>query len=434
LPATLKLTQRKIESETCKKLTDGGGLFLDKREYDKGYWKFAYSYNSERFEMSIGVWPYISLNDARKTHTVYKGILAQGKNPKLVISENKKKNNSDTITLEELFDEAFDNIKGELKNNGDAGKWRSPVERHVLPELGQVPIKELTQRIIVNHIKQIWVEKNPTGEKIVDRLNRIFKYAQAAEYDFDYNLMQKTKNLLPKVVHTPQHLAAMRWQDVPAFYQELCRNDNKNTKIPKSWLSCRLSILTAVRSNGVRGARFNEFIKDDEFGTIWTVPKERVKGKLGKVKDFTTPLSAEAERVIKIADNQREEGTDLLFPGDPKRGFYNYAPITSTAVSGLVKSKACTVHGFRTSFKTFCQDIGSAAEDISEMFLDHRVGNSVRRAYARSELLEALFDVAEEWASFVTGRKIPVLDTFSRVNSIGVRTEIKRWVLKDIER
>jgi len=431
LPASLKLTQRKIESEPCKKLTDGGGLFLDKREYDKGYWKFAYSYHNERYEMSLGHWPYISLSAARASHLHYKSILASGLNPKTVFHAQKNNIDLNSITLEELFNEAFDNIKGELKNNGDAGKWRSSVERHVLPELGQIPIKELTQRTIVNHIKQIWVEKNPTGEKIVDRLNRIFKYAQAAEYDFDYNLMQKTKNLLPKVVHTPQHLAAMRWQDVPAFYKQLCRNDNKNTKIPKSWLSCRLSILTAVRSEGVRGARFDEFTKDDEFGTIWTVPKERVKGKLGKVKDFTTPLSAEAERVLQLASDQRVRGTDLLFPGDPKWGSFNYEPLSSTAVLKLVRPMACTIHGFRTSFKTFCQDIGAAADDISEMFLDHRVGNSVRRAYARSELLEALFDAAEEWASFVTGQKIPVLDTFSRINSVGVRTEIKRWVLKE---
>jgi integrase len=430
LPTTSKLSQRKIETTSRKKLSDGGGLFLDKRDFDKGYWKFAYTYDNTRYEMSLGHWPYISLSAARASHLHYKSILASGLNPKTVFHAQKNNIDLNSITLEELFNEAFDNIKGELKNGGEAGKWRSPLEIHILPVLGQVPIKELSQRIIVKHIKQIWLEKNPTGEKIVDRLNRIFKYAQAAEYDFDYNLIQKTKNLLPKVVHNPEHLAAMRWQDVPEFYQQLCRNDNKNTKIPRSWLSCRLSILTAVRSEGVRGARFEEFKDDDAFGTLWTIPKARVKGKLGKVKDFTTPLSAEAGRVVELAENQRVEGTNLLFPGDPKRGVVRYGAITSTAVSGLVKPRGCTIHGFRTSFKTFCQDIGAVADDISEMFLDHRVGNSVRRAYARSELLEALFDAAEEWASFVTGQKIPVLDTFSRINSVGVRTEIKRWVLK----
>jgi integrase len=430
LAASLKLTQRKIDSASPSKLSDGGGLFLDKRKYDKGYWKFAYTHANRRYEMTLGHWPYTSLNSARTTHLHYKNIIASGQNPKVVIEEEIKRNNSNSITLTELFYEAFDNLKGELKNNGTAGKWKSPIEKHVLPKLGDIPIKDITQRLLVNHLKQIWLEKFPTGEKIVDRLNRIFKYAQAAEYDFDYNLIQKTKNLLPAVVHTVKHLDAMRWQDVPEFYSQLCRHDNKNTRINKSWLSCRLSILTAVRSEGVRGALFEEFVQDDQFGTLWTIPKERMKARLSKAKDFVTPLAAEAERVVQLAKDQRVTGTDLLFPGDPKRGTFNYEPISSTAVLNLVRPRGCTIHGFRTSFKTFCQDIGTAADDVSELFLDHSLNNKVRSAYARSELLEAKYDTAEEWACFVTGQKIPVLDSFSRVNSRGVRTQIKRWVLK----
>ena len=51
-------------------------------------------------------------------------------------------------TLRRIAEEAFEARKAELKGDGKAGRWFSPLELHVLPKLGRVPIEEIDARDI----------------------------------------------------------------------------------------------------------------------------------------------------------------------------------------------------------------------------------------------------------------------------------------------
>ena len=66
-----------------------------------------------------------------------------------------------------------------------------------------------------------------------------------------------------------------------------------------------------------------------------------------------------------------------------------------------------TVHGFRTSFRTWASEIGHVEFEIAESCLSHRVGNSVSRAYNRSNLLERRRPVMAAWANYVEGESDP---------------------------
>jgi len=59
------------------------------------------------------------------------------------------------------------------------------------------------------------------------------------------------------------------------------------------------------------------------------------------------------------------------------------------------------VHGLRTSFRTWCQDTG-VEEVVAEYCLNHVVGSKVRRAYARSDMLEERMRVMTDWAEFLS--------------------------------
>jgi hypothetical protein len=66
--------------------------------------------------------------------------------------------------------DAFEARKAELKNDGKAGRWFSPLELHILPKIGQVPIEELDQQDIKNTLAPIWHEKSETAKKPINRL------------------------------------------------------------------------------------------------------------------------------------------------------------------------------------------------------------------------------------------------------------------------
>ena len=79
-------------------------------------------------------------------------------------------------------------------------------------------------------------------------------------------------------------------------------------------------------------------------------------------------------------------------------------PLSDVAVSKQLKrhtSQSITVHGLRSSFRTWCQETG-VEETLAEMSLSHLVGSDVRRAYARSDMLEERRRVMSDWADFLT--------------------------------
>jgi len=151
-------------------------------------------------------------------------------------------------------------------------------------------------------------------------------------------------------------------------------------------------ILTLVRLDGCAGMRSAEWTAG-----MWTVSKDRIKGSEGKVADFRVPLSSTAEALIK---DRMEFFPDLLFPGDTGRA------ITSRALEIILDKmeESGRPHGFRTGFRTWVQDTQICSEEVAESVLGHTYGNKVRRAYARSDLLEQRRPVMEAWAQHVTGQ------------------------------
>jgi len=63
----------------------------------------------------------------------------------------------------------------------------------------------------------------------------------------------------------------------------------------------------------------------------------------------------------------------------------------------------CTVHGFRTSFRTWCSEVAHAEFEVAEAALSHRVGNAASRSYNRTDLLDRRRSLMAAWADCVCG-------------------------------
>jgi hypothetical protein len=161
--------------------------------------------------------------------------------------------------------EAFEARKAQLKGDGKAGRWFSPLELHVLPKLGRVPVEELDQQDIRNTLAPIWHKKADTARKAMNRLGIVMRHAAAMGLDVDKQATEKAKALLGTSRHQPKHVPAMDWREVPAFYQR--QNEGTITN-----LALRLLILTAARSSEVRFCHLDEIE-----GDLWTIPAARMK-------------------------------------------------------------------------------------------------------------------------------------------------------------
>ena len=166
-------------------------------------------------------------------------------------------------------------------------------------------------------------------------------------------------------------------------------------------LAFRWVVLTACRSGEARGATWCEI---DEETRLWIIPASRMKGGT----EHRQPLSDAAMDVLERARVIRDD-SDLLFPSPMRRG----CPLSNMSLTKLTRdtglAKRATMHGFRTSFRTWASEKTNADHAAMELSLAHVVGSAVERAYARSDLLAKRRRLMDRWATFVTGNGADVV-------------------------
>ena len=84
----MALTELKIKSLTStskiQKISDGGGLVLFINPKGNKYWRYNFRFENKQKTLSIGVYPAVSLAEARKKHIQAKLLLAEGIDPTMV--------------------------------------------------------------------------------------------------------------------------------------------------------------------------------------------------------------------------------------------------------------------------------------------------------------------------------------------------------------
>ncbi|MFV2053163.1 tyrosine-type recombinase/integrase [Aliiroseovarius sp. YM-037] len=395
MAALHKLTAIKVKTAPPGKYSDGNGLWLHKRADGGSQWFLRVVVHGRRREMGLGALQNVDLREARTSAARWRAVARQGKDP---IKERERLRREDMKadnTLQSVAEAAFEARKAELKNDGKSSRWFSPLELHVLPKLGKMPVEDIDQLDIKNTLAPIWHTKAETAKKAMNRLGIVIKHGAAMGLNVDIQATEKARALLGKSRHKPEHVPAMPWGDVPTFYESL--SDGTVTQ-----LCLRLVILTAVRSTEARHMNLSEIE-----GDTWIIPSYRMK----TGKEYRVPLSAEAKRVVEAAKLLARDG--FLFPGVRK------GVISDATMSKYMKTCGLEArpHGFRSSFRTWCAEATDVSRDVAETALAHVTGGKVERSYRRTDFLEQRSVLMERWAAHVTGQNARVLKLERRANA-----------------
>ena len=391
-----KLTAAQVKKADAGKHEDGAGLRLVKRDRDAGKWVFRFKRAGRSREMGLGPWPTVSLADARRAAEAARAVLAKGGDPIAERERERRRESRLDTSLRAMTLDCFESRKAELRGDGTAGRWLSPLENHVLPKLGKLPVQEVDAQALRDVLKPIWHEKADTARKAMNRLNVVLKHAAALGVDVDLQAVEKARALLGKSRHKAQHIPAMPWPDVPAFYQSL-------TDLTSVHLALRFLILTGQRSKPVRYLHLDQID-----GDVWTVPGELVKGREGRTEDFRVPLCAAALAVIEAAKPMERDG--FLFPS-PRKGV-----VSDMAMGMHMRRKGLEArpHGFRTSLRTWLAEATSAPHEVAETMLGHVTDSGVVRAYRRTDYLDERRRLHEAWADRLTGAGAAVVLPLAR--------------------
>ncbi len=380
-----RLSASFVKTAPAGKHCDGAGLWLVKRIDQGAQWILRVTVHGRRREMGLGGFPTVSLAEARKLAERWRSVAAAGRDPIKERQAEERAARREDISLAVITADAFEARKAELKGDGKAGRWLSPLNLHVLPKLGKVPVTDLDQRDIRDCLAPIWHEKADTARKAMNRLSIVMKHAAAMGLDVDLQATDKAKALLGKSRHVSKNIPAMAWADVPDFYASL-------EEPTLTHLALRLLILTGVRSGPLRNIRLDQIE-----GDVWTIPAEAMKGRKGATEAFRVPLSNEAQRIIDLARPHARNG--FIFPNT--RG----GVISDMTLSRMMERRGLEArpHGFRSSLRDWLAEATNAPHEVAETVLGHTADSGVVRAYRRTDFLDQRAKLAERWADHVTG-------------------------------
>lgn len=384
--ATNRLSAKGAVALAAGKYADGAGLWLVKDEQGRGKWVLRVTVYGRRREMGLGAFPAVSLAEARRKAESARTAVRDGLDPIKEREKSRREAARNLHVLNDIARDCFEARKAELKGDGAAGRWFSPLALHVLPKLGKMPVADIDQTDIRDCLKPLWHTKASVAEKALGRLSLCLRHAAALGMSVDLQATEKARALLGKSRHKIENIPSVPWQDVPAFYGTLC--DGSVTH-----LALRLLILTGVRSAPLR------FLHESQIeGNVWTVPAEAMKGRKDATVAFRVPLVPEAVAIVEEARRHARDG--FLFPSQRK------GVISDATMSRMMERRGMAErpHGFRSSLRDWLAEATDAPHDVAETMLGHVVGGSVERAYRRTDFLEQRRALLGRWAQHVTGQ------------------------------
>ena len=361
-------------SSKPKKLSDGGGLFLLLHPSGSKYWRMKYRFMGKEKLLAIGVWPEVSLIEAREKRNEAKQLLKSVKDPSaakknLKLSQRVAQSNTFGSVTEEWL---------EIKQK----EWKSPyfddvkrsIEIHLLPDLCQRPIAEITSSEILSVLKKIEEQgKLEAASRSRQKCGAIFTYANLKQLCTN-NPVSNLKGALasPK----KKRFNSLSPKDLPQFLVKLDEYDG--AIITK--LALRFVLLTIARTNEIREANWNEFDLEDE-EPIWRIPDEKMK--MGR--EHVVPLSSQALVVLKEV-RRFTQGDKYVFHQANNPNMQMSDNTMLFAMYRMGYHSRATVHGLRATMSTLLNEKGHNP-DVVEHLLSHQGSNKVRAAYNRAEYL-----------------------------------------------
>ena len=371
---------------------DGNGLYLVVDPSGAKRWIWRGVIHGKRSDLGLGSLQYVSLADAREEARKCRQAARQGDNPRTTRAEAKR-----TVpTFKAAAIQVHTDRRESFKNAQHAAWWLQSLENDAFPKIGQQSVATIEPSDILNVLLPIWLDKPETARRVKQRMKVVFDWAKASGYRAgkDNPTEGIEKVLPPHPNKDKQHLAALPYKDVPAFVTTLQTIDDMQDAVR---YGLEFLILTATRTNEVQLATWKEINLDDK---TWIIPGVRMKsGKAHRV-----PLS---DRAVKILEHVRTLGASYVFPGTkPDQPLSN---MTFLKAARRLTTADLTTHGFRSSFRDWCEERTNVPRSVSEAALAHVVENKTEAAYRRTDLFDKRRDLMDRWAQFVATKPATIL-------------------------
>ena len=389
----MKLTDAKLRNLTEPgKHFDGGGLYLELTKAGGRYWRLKYRHGGKEKRLAFGVYPAVSLKDARDCQAAAVKVLQGGEDPGELRKATKAKITHEAVNTLEAVAGAWMKHQASRWEAETMERIRASLAADIFKPLGSRPLASIKPGEVMAAVKKI--EARGAGDqagRVLQRVKAIYRWAVTHER-IDSNPML---DLVPSEILKPrtvQHRAALPDRELPQFLAKLAAYEGDTHTIQ----ALHFLMLTAARPGEVRGARWAEIDID---AALWVIPADRMK--MGH--EHRVPLSLQALEVMHTMRPLTGDG-ELVFPSP----VYMSRPLSentfNSALARMGYKFEATAHGFRALFSTVANEKGFNA-DVIERQLAHKERNKIRAAYHRSTYTADRAKLMQWWADYLDGQK-----------------------------
>jgi integrase len=409
---------------------DGGGLYLQVSQQKTKAWIFRFTRAGVPRKMGLGpvsVKPNdkrITLADARQKATAARSQLIDGIDPieaRKALTAAQAVESARSLTFRECAEGYIEANKPGWKNAKHADQWRmtllgigpkgKPARNDYCKLIRHLPVAAIDDGLVMKVLQPIWNQKTETANRIRGRIEKVLDRAKALKLRSGENPARwvgHLDQLLPKKsqVSPVENHPALPYSQLPEFMADLRNREGFGAR------ALEFTILTAARTADTIGGKPAEI---DQVEKLWTVPKDRMKGKKGaRKRDHVVPLTDQALAILKLSRADDEYLFPGGIPGEPLSNAAMAAVIDrmneDRVKAGLPKwtdpqqgGREIVPHGFRSTFKDWCVEETEYPNEMSEMALAHTVPDKVERAYRRGSMREKRRTLMDDWAVFCAG-------------------------------
>jgi integrase len=374
--------------EKAYKLTDEKGLFLFVTPSGGKYWRFKYRFGGKEKKLAFGVYPEVSLAEAREKRDQARKMVANDVDPGVVKQAARNaivqaaENSFQLVALEwyAKFSTKW------VASHGDRTLRR--LEKNVFPWIGNRPVCEIKAPELLTVLRRIENRGAiETAHRIHQICGQVFRYAIAtgkAERDVSSDLrgaLPPTRKRHHATIVEPKKIAELlkAIQSYEGYFVTKC--------------ALQLAPLFFVRPGELRKAEWSEF----NFETAeWRIPAEKMKMRATHI----VPLSAQAILILRELETLTGN-SQYVFPSIRTLR----RPMSDNTVLGALRrlgysKDEMTGHGFRSMASTLLNEQGWNRDAI-ERQLAHAERNNIRAAYNYAEYLPERRKMMQHWADYL---------------------------------
>lgn len=387
MPLTVKECQNLHPTLKPYKRADSLGMYIEVFPNGSKYWRFKYRFGGKEKRIAFGVFPEVSLAEARDKRDQARKQLRNGIDP----SEEKKALKKKSQAASQGYFGIVANNWFEHKNKSwateTARKARLVLDNYLIPKLGKVAISTISTADIKPTLLSIYSSAPNLAKKARQYCNQIIQYAIQDGLREDGRLLS-LRGVLPSSVGG--HMTAITQHTaVPKMLKHVHAISSIHTKT-----AILLIIYTAIRPGTAVSAEWSELNADF---SEWHIPASKMKTK----NEHITPLPEQIRPYLKelklLAGN-----SPFVFPGErsPFTSHMHRDSLSKALRENGMRDITVT-HGFRAMFRTLAREKITKETDTLEAQLAHAKKGEVQIAYDRTRLLDERHKIVQKWADYL---------------------------------